>query len=88
MSSIIKISGIHVGAARKLLRISQQELATLAGVGEATVKKFEAGLHDPRPATRKVIREALEAQGIEFTNGGEPGVKLRPSKATKPPLHS
>jgi transcriptional regulator with XRE-family HTH domain len=88
MSSNIKLTGIHVGAARKLLRISQQDLAAEAGVSEATVKNFEAGLHDPRPATLKVIREALEAHGIEFMNGGEPGVRLRPSKATKPPLHS
>ena len=87
MSSIIKITGLHIGAARKLLRISQQDLANMAGVSEATIKNFEAGLHDPRKATVQAIREALEAQGIEFTNGGEPGVKLRPSKATKPPLH-
>ena len=33
------------------------------------------------PRTIEVIRAALEAAGVEFTNGGEPGVKLRRSDA-------
>ncbi|RYF13204.1 MAG: transcriptional regulator, partial [Oxalobacteraceae bacterium] len=31
----------------------------------------------PRDSTIAAIRAALEAAGVEFTNGGEPGVKLR-----------
>lgn len=84
MSSHFRLTGLHVGAARSLLRMSQQDLAVAAGVSQSTVKKFEAGLHEPIPATKKAIREALEDRGIEFMNGGEPGVRLRPSKAKKP----
>ena len=81
MSSNFKLTGLHVGAARSLLRMSQLDLARAAEVSESTIKKFEAGLHDPRPATLKVIRQALEDRGIEFYNGGDPGVRLFRSRA-------
>lgn len=77
----VHITGIHVGAARVLLRITQSDLASLAGVAEATIKRFEAGLHTPRPSTLKAIRDALEARGIEFMNGDRPGVRLWPERA-------
>lgn len=84
MSTVTKLSPVHVVAARGLLKMSQQDLAALAGVSQATVAKFEAGLHEPRPATMKVIKGALEDLGIEFYNGGDPGVRLFHSKAKKP----
>jgi hypothetical protein len=43
----------------------------------SAVAYIERGL---RPAASQVasrIQSALEAAGVEFTNGGEPGVKLR-----------
>ena len=78
------ITGRHVGAARVLLGLSPSDLAALAGVHPKTVLRFEGGKHEPIPATLKAIVEALEHRGIEFMNGGEPGVRLRPSKAKKP----
>lgn len=78
------ITGKHVGAARVLLGITPSELAELASVHPKTILRFEGGKHEPIPATLKAIVEALENRGIEFSNGGEPGVKLRPSKAKKP----
>lgn len=87
MSTINKLSPVHVVAARGLLKMSQQDLATAAEVSQATIAKFEAGLHDPRPATMKAIRTALEEHGIEFYNGGDPGVRLFRSKAKKPGPH-
>lgn len=80
MSSGFRLTAVHVGAARSLLRMSQAELAEAAGVSESTVRKFEAGLHEPRPATLAVIRQAFEDRGIEFYNGGDPGVRLFRSK--------
>lgn len=67
-------------AARALLNWSQQELANRAEVGIVTVRQVEAGSHDPRPATLKVIRYAFESAGIEFIN--QTGVRLakRPQK--------
>ena len=78
----IRIIGLHVAAARKLLRMSQADLAAVTGLSEATIKKFEVGLHKPRPRTLDALREALAARGIEFTNGDSPGVKLNPQKAS------
>ena len=77
----IRLVGEHIAAARKLLKMTQAELAAVAGVSEATIQKFEVGLHAPRPSTLKVLQDALEQRGIEFTNGNSPGVKLDRSKA-------
>jgi hypothetical protein len=54
--------------------------ATEARVGESTVRNFEAGRSIPVVNNLAAIRAALEAAGVEFTNGKRPGVKLR-----KPP---
>lgn len=78
------ITGKHVAAARALLGLTQTELAEMSSVNAATILRFENGQNEPRPATVAMLQRALEDRGIEFSNGGEPGVKLRPSKAKKP----
>jgi transcriptional regulator with XRE-family HTH domain len=57
-------------------------LATAAGVGVATVNRFEIGKHIATAETLAAIRTALESAGVEFIaeNGGGAGVRLR-----KPP---
>ena len=72
----LHFGGEQVAAARKLLRITQQELADATGLTRVTIAKFEAG-GNMRPETVEAVREALLQRGIIFTNGGEPGVKLR-----------
>ncbi len=76
--SILKmnIDGTQVAAARRLLKMTQIELAAATGLTEKTIVKFE-GSGNVRPETTEAIREALLERGIVFTNGGEPGVKLR-----------
>ena len=64
-------------AARGLLDWTQDDLSKAAGVGVVTVRQFEAGKAEPRGATLTVLRQALEAAGVEFTNGNQPGVRLR-----------
>lgn len=64
-------------AARALLGLEQGEVAEAAGVARATLIDFEKGQRTPRAATIASIKAALEAQGVEFTNGDAPGVKLR-----------
>lgn len=68
--------GEQVAAARKLLRITQRDLAAATGLTQQTINKFEAG-GNMRPETVEAVREALLARGIVFTNGGSPGVQLR-----------
>jgi len=72
----MRIVGEQVAAARKLLRMTQIDLATATGLTQWTIINFEGG-KNVRPETIEAIREALLARGIVFTNGGEPGVKLR-----------
>jgi transcriptional regulator with XRE-family HTH domain len=76
-----------------LLGWSQQKLAQQARVGIVTVHQLEAGISRPRRATFDVIQRALEAAGVEFTNGDQPGVRLtkgaaahsvEPANALKP----
>ena len=73
------ISSAQCRAARSLLDWSQQKLADEAGVGIVTVRQLEAGTHRPRRATLQVVRQCLEAAGVEFIdeNGGGVGVRLR-----------
>jgi transcriptional regulator with XRE-family HTH domain len=70
-----------------LLDWSQQQLADAANVGIVTVRNFEAGKVDPRPATVVVIEQALAAAGVEFIdeNGGGPGVRLSKRRRPKKP---
>ncbi|MDO8875725.1 MAG: transcriptional regulator [Pseudolabrys sp.] len=72
------LSSEHVRAARALLRWEQADLATKSGVSLPSIKRLEAqpgklGAHD---STLAAIRQAFEKQGIEFQNGGSPGVRL------------
>ena len=53
-----------------------RELAEAARVSPETIVRFEKG-EALRPRTVDAIRAALEASGIEFTNGEQPGVRLR-----------
>jgi transcriptional regulator with XRE-family HTH domain len=64
-------------AARAMIGWSQDQLATASKVAKATIANFEAGTREPYPRTLKDIWEALEAAGVEFTNGGQQGVKFK-----------
>jgi transcriptional regulator with XRE-family HTH domain len=63
--------------ARGLLNWTQAELAAESGVSGVTIRKFERGQSALRSATRRILEQTLEAAGITFTDGDEPGVKLR-----------
>jgi predicted transcriptional regulator len=73
------ISVRQVKAARALLDWSQADLAKASGVSEPTIARLESSSGDTlggRPSTADKIVEALQRAGIEFTNGGTPGVRL------------
>jgi hypothetical protein len=78
------ITGEQIRAARKLLGWRQAELAKQARIPAHSVESAESSVdqsfvpgHD-----MQAMRAALEAAGLEFTNGDEPGVKLK-AKALK-----
>ena len=75
----MNIVGAQVAAARKLLKMTQIDLATATGLTEQTIVKFERG-GNVRPETVEAIREALLARGVVFAAEYESGVKLRPTE--------
>jgi DNA-binding XRE family transcriptional regulator len=92
LEEALSITPAQVKAARKLLGWSQLGLASILGIRETTVGKFESGTQRERMII--AIRRALEAAGVESTNGksarreaeersqaqqaGLPGVSKRP----------
>lgn len=69
-------------AARGLLALTQVELASRAGVGVATVKRFENSTGQMRITVDALLRmqRALEAAGVIFIDQDGsfgPGVRLR-----------
>lgn len=72
-------SGNQLKAARALIGMEQAQLAELAGLNVNTVRNMEAVGSGPiagRAQNVQLIQATLEAAGVEFTNGGHPGVKL------------
>jgi transcriptional regulator with XRE-family HTH domain len=70
------LTGPQTKAARQLLGWTQSQLAVEAGISPATVSLFEGGRHISGWIDSEILK-ALEAAGVAFTNGSEPGVKLR-----------
>ena len=63
-------------AARGLLDWARQDLGPLAGVGAPAVSDFERAIRVSHNRTIAAITQALEAAGVVFITGDEPGVKL------------
>jgi transcriptional regulator with XRE-family HTH domain len=76
----------HCRAARALLDWTQPQLAEAAELGLSTVVDFERSRRVVSAEAVQAIRHALEVAGVEFTDGDEPGVKLKKARraATKP----
>jgi transcriptional regulator with XRE-family HTH domain len=70
-------------AARGLLDWSQIDVASRSNLSESTIRDFEKGRRVPSPNNLAAILRAFEGAGVVFTNGDEPGVKMRATKARK-----
>jgi hypothetical protein len=68
-----------IRAARALLRWEQRHLADASSVSLPTVKRLESrpGILAAHASTATALKRALESAGVEFTNGNQPGVRLR-----------
>jgi transcriptional regulator with XRE-family HTH domain len=73
------ITGEQFRAARAMARIEQADLARQANVSVETIKRLErtVGPVSANVQTVDAVIRALEAAGIEFTNGEQPGVRRR-----------
>jgi len=70
------MNAVQCKMARAAVGIGVRELAAAAKVSPDTVARLERG-EQLRERTVDAIRAALEAAGVEFTNGDQPGVRLR-----------
>jgi transcriptional regulator with XRE-family HTH domain len=68
--------------ARAALGMGVRELAAAAKVSIDTVARFERG-DELKERTIDALRLALEKAGVEFTNGGQPGVRLTKAAAAR-----
>lgn len=62
--------------ARAALGLGVRDLATIAKVSIDVIARFERG-EELKERTVDALRLALEDAGVEFTNGGQPGVRLK-----------
>ncbi len=72
------ITAEQIKAARMLAKWGQKELAAASGLSLPTIQRMET-LGPGRSSAENVSRvtSALEAAGVEFTDGDAPGVRLR-----------
>jgi len=73
------IIGRQLRAARALLGWEQITLAKKAKVAIGTIRRMESfdGPIGSQTATLLKVIAALEKAGLEFLNGGQPGVRLK-----------
>jgi transcriptional regulator with XRE-family HTH domain len=79
MSEKYHVTGRQIAAARTLAGINQDELADRANISVPTLRRMEASAGGAAglPNNVAAVRTALEAAGVEFTNGGQPGVRMK-----------
>jgi transcriptional regulator with XRE-family HTH domain len=82
------IDAAQIRAARALLNMGQTDLARIASVHVATIRRLEAAT-EVRGAAESIwkIQKALEAAGIEFISeeaGRGPGVRLKHARESRP----
>ena len=78
---------IQCRMARAAVGLGIRDLAAAAKVSMDTVARFERG-EELKERTIEALQRALEAAGVEFTNGEQPGVrvaKVVPVQSVEPP---
>ena len=77
----ILITSEQIRAARALIKWSADELAEAAGVGVATIRRFESVTGVPSGQMRviELIKNSLQDAGVEFIGSPDdrPGVRLK-----------
>jgi transcriptional regulator with XRE-family HTH domain len=76
------MKAIQLRMARAAVGWSVRELAKRADLNANTVTRIENGA-DAKQSTMERLQRALEAAGVEFTNGDQPGVRLTKASAAQ-----
>ena len=74
-------SPVQCRMARAALGLGVRDLAAAAKVSIDTVARFERG-DELKERTIDALQRALEAAGVEFTDGDQPGVRLTKGSVT------
>ena len=78
LNNIQKMKALQCRMARAALEWTVRDLADHAGVSHDTVVRIEGG-ESVKESTLQRVRAAFEAEGVEFTNGDQPGVRMKKS---------
>jgi transcriptional regulator with XRE-family HTH domain len=76
------MKAVQLRMARAAVGWGVRELAERAGITANTVTRIENGA-DAKQSTMDRLQGALEAAGVEFTNGDQPGVRLTRAAAAR-----
>ena len=79
---IAPMKAVQLRMARAAIRWGVRELAKKAGVAPNTVTRIENGA-DAKQSTMDKLQRILEAAGVEFTNGDQPGLRLTKTAAVR-----
>jgi hypothetical protein len=73
------LTSAQIRAGRALIRWSAEDLSRQSAVSLRTIRRAELNEGQANITARNeiAIRQALETAGVEFTNGNQPGVRLR-----------
>src|SRR5580658_2979693 len=74
------LTGNQLRAARALVGVDQHYVAKAADVAVNTIRNMEARGFEPITSgayTVQCVQDSLEALGVEFLNGKQPGIVLR-----------
>ena len=78
------ISPAQIRAGRHLLGLSQSDVARDTGLSLPTIKRAESQREVPiSDDAMEAIQVVLEAAGVEFTNGDQPGVRMKSPSCNK-----
>src|ERR1039458_2582889 len=76
------MKAVQLRMARAAVGWGVRELAERAGITANSVTRIENGA-DAKQSTMDRLQGALEAAGVEFTNGDQPGVRLTRAAAAR-----
>jgi transcriptional regulator with XRE-family HTH domain len=79
--SITLITSSQIRAGRHLANLSQTDIAAATGLSLPTIRRAESEREvSVSNDAIAAIQRAIEAAGVEFTNGDQPGVRLRKAR--------
>jgi DNA-binding XRE family transcriptional regulator len=71
------VTSAQIRMARAALNWTVRDLAKATGLHRNTINNIEVGRYAGDPETLKAIERAFTRAGVDFTNGDQPGVRLR-----------